>query len=410
MEDDYEDDWEPSPELMRLVEQEAKEIKPHQDNVVVINLGGENEKKEVKVGAYMSKETQENLWALLKEFKDVFAWSYQDMPGLDPNIVQHKLPLKLECSPVRQKLRRLKLEMSLKIKEEVKKQFDAGFLAIAKYPQWVANIVPVPKKDGKVRMCVDYRDLNRANPKDNFPLPHIDTLVDNTAKFSLFSFMDGFSGYNQIKMAPEDMEKTTFITLWGTFCYKVMPFGLKNAGATYQRAMVALFHDMMHKEIEVYVDDMIAKSRSEGEHIINLRKLFERLRKFKLKLNPAKCTFGVKSGKLLGFIVSEKGIEVDPNKVRAILEMPIPHTEKEVRGFLGRLNYIARFISQLTATCEPIFKLLRKSHVTKWNEDCQKAFERIKQYLQEPPILRPPILGRPLILYLTVLEDSMVVF
>ncbi|KAG8500234.1 hypothetical protein CXB51_004341 [Gossypium anomalum] len=99
-------------------------------------------------------------------------------------------------------------------------------------------------------MCVDYRDLNRASPKDNFPLPHIDTLVDNTAKHSLFSFMDGFSGYNQIKMASEDMEKTTFITMWGTFCYKVMPFGLKNAGATYQRAMVTLFHDMMHKEIE----------------------------------------------------------------------------------------------------------------------------------------------------------------
>ena len=121
--------------------------------------------------------------------------------------------------------------------------------------------MPVPKKDGKVRMCVDYRDLNRASPKDNFPLPHIDTLVDNTAKHSLFSFMDGFSSYNQIKMAIEDMEKITFLIMWGTFCYKVMPFGLKNAGATYQRAMVTLFHDMMHKEIEVYVDDMIAKSQ-----------------------------------------------------------------------------------------------------------------------------------------------------
>ena len=149
-------------------------------------------------------------------------------------------------------------------------------------------------------MCVDYRDLNRASPKDNFPLPHIDILVDNTTKFALFSFMDGFSGYNQIKMEPEDVEKTTFVTLWGTFCYKVMSFGLKNVGATYQCAMVALFHDMMHKEIEVYVDDMIAKSRTEDEHLVNLRKLFGRLRKYQLKLNPAKCTFGVKSGKLLG--------------------------------------------------------------------------------------------------------------
>ena len=159
----------------------------------------------------------------------------------------------------------------------------------------MANIVPVPKKDGKVRMCVDYRDLNRASPKDNFFLPHIDTLVDNTAKHSLFSFMDGFSSYNQIRMVSEDMEKTTFLTMWGTFYYKVMPFGLKNAGATYQRAMVTLFHDMMHKEIEVFVDDMIAKSQGEGDHVVNLRKLFERLRKFQLKLNPAKCTFGATS-------------------------------------------------------------------------------------------------------------------
>ncbi|KAK2423436.1 hypothetical protein QL285_033889 [Trifolium repens] len=203
------------------------------------------------------------------------------------------------------------------------------------------------------------------------------------------------------------MEKTTFITPWGTFCYKVMPFGLKNAGATYQRAMVTLFHDMIHKEIEVYVDDMIAKSQEEDEHLVHLSKLFARLRKFKLRLNPNKCTFGVRSGKLLGFIVSQRGIEVDPDKVKAIQNMPAPRTKKEVRGFLGRLNYIARFMSHLTATCEPIFKLLRKDQAIEWNENCQKAFDKIKEYLQEPPILTPPVPGRPLLIYLTVLEGSM---
>jgi len=329
------------------------------------------------------------------------------MPSLDLEIVQHRLLLKPECHPIKQRLRRMKPEVSLKIKEEVEKQFNVGFLAVAQYPQWVANVVPVPKKDGKVRMWVDYRHLNRASPKDDFSLPHIDTLVDNTATSSLYSFMDGFSGYNQIKMEPEDMEKTTFITLWGTFCYKAMSFGLKNAGATYQRAMVTLFHDMMHKEIEVYVDDMIAKSESEEEHLVNLKKLFERLRKYKLRLNPSECTFGVKSGKLLGFIVSQRGIEVDPEKVRVILEMPHPCTEKQVRGFLGILNYIARFISQLIATCEPIFKLLRKNQVVEWNEDCHNAFDKIKEYLKEPPILRPSVPGRPLILYLRVLDGSM---
>ena len=139
--------------------------------------------------------------------------------------MQHKLPLNPECSRVKQKLRRMKPEMSLKIKEEVKKQFDASFLVVARYPEWVANIMTVPKKDGKVRMCVDYRDLNQASPKDNFPLLHIDVLIDNTASFALLSFMDRFSGYNQIKMVLKDMENTTFITLWGTFCHKVIDRG-----------------------------------------------------------------------------------------------------------------------------------------------------------------------------------------
>ncbi|XP_012461287.1 uncharacterized protein LOC105781298 [Gossypium raimondii] len=227
-----------SHDLLRMVEQEEKQILPHQESIKTVNLGSEEKKQEVKIETSISGNTKQNLIDLLYEYKDVFVWSYQDMPGLNEDVVVHRLPLKPECKPVQQKLRRMRPEMLLKIKEEVKKQYDAGFLQVSKYPEWVANIVPVPKKYGKVRMYVDYRDLNRASPKENFPLPHIDTLVDNTAKYSLFSFMDGFSGYNQIKMAPEDMEKTTFVTMSGTFCYKVMPFRLKNTGATYQRAML----------------------------------------------------------------------------------------------------------------------------------------------------------------------------
>ncbi|KAE8701687.1 RNA-directed DNA polymerase (Reverse transcriptase), Ribonuclease H [Hibiscus syriacus] len=206
------------------------------------------EMKEVKIGTTLTIQIKQELINLLLEFKDIFAWSYQDMPGLSTDIVMHKLPISPKYKPVQQKLRRMRPEMLLQIKEEVIKQINADFLQAAKYPEWVANNVPVPKKNGKVRMCVDYRDLNKANPKYSFPLPHIDTLVDNTAGHAWFSFMDDFSGYNQIKINPEDMEKTTFVTMWGTFCYKVMPFGLKNVGATNQRAMVTLFHDMMHKE------------------------------------------------------------------------------------------------------------------------------------------------------------------
>jgi hypothetical protein len=164
---------------------------------------------------------------------------------------------------------------------------------------------------------------------------------------------------------------------------------------------------MMHKEIEVYVDDMIAKSREGENHVQILKKLFERLWKYKLRLNPAKCSFGVKSSKLLGFVVSDKGIEVDLDKVKAIQSMPPPKTEKDVRGFLGRLNYIARFISQLITTCDPIFHLLRKKNPGTWNEECEEAFEKIKQYLLNPPLLVPPVPERPLILYLTVTETTM---
>ncbi|RDX92191.1 hypothetical protein CR513_25704, partial [Mucuna pruriens] len=231
------------------------------------------------------------------------------MLGLGRKIVEHKLPLLLDSIL----LRRMKPEVVLKIKEEVEKQWNTGFFLVAKYPQWVANIVPVSKKDEKVWM-----DLNKASPKDNFPLSHIDMLVDNTAEHAFFSFIDSFSRYNQIQMSLEDREKTMFITLWDTFYYKVMTFRLKNAGTTYQRAMVALFHDMMHKEIEVYMDDMIVKSKTLGQHMKDL-----------WKLNPAKCAFGVKSRKLLSFVVNERGIEVDLDKVKAIREMSASRTKSE---------------------------------------------------------------------------------
>jgi hypothetical protein len=398
-----EEEWDESNirEFAKLVEQHEQTWKPAVEELETINVGGDQSKKELKIGTLITLEQRIAMIALLQEYADVFAWSYEDMSGLDTNIVVHKIPLEEGCKPVKQKLRRAHPDVWIKVKAELEKQWNADFLGVVKYPQWVSNIVVVPKKEGKIRVCVDFWNLNKASPKDDFPLPHIDVLVDNAARSSTYSFMDGFSGYNQIKMAPEDKAKTTFVTPWGTYCYKVMPFGLKNTGATYQRAMVALFHDMMHKEIEVYVDDMIAKSKKGEDHIKVLRKLFERLRKYELKLNPAKCSFGVKSGKLLGFVVSDRGIEVDPDKVRAIQSMPSPKTEKEVRGFLGRLNYIARFIAQLTTTCEPIFRLLRKKNHGTWNEECEVAFNKIKHYLQSPPLLVPPISGRPLILYLS---------
>ena len=186
------------------------------------------------------------------------------------------------------------------------------------------------KANGKWRICVDFTDLNKACPKDSFPLPRIDQLVDSTARHKLLMFMDAFSGYNQIRMAEEDQEKTSFITSQGLYCYKVMPFGLKNIGATYQRLVNKMFSKQIGKNMEVYVDDMLVKSREELAHLDDLKETFTTLKQYQMKLNPAKCIFGVASGKFLGFMVSQRGIEANPKKVQAIINMASPKTVKEV--------------------------------------------------------------------------------
>ncbi|WJZ81616.1 hypothetical protein VitviT2T_001450 [Vitis vinifera] len=382
-------------------------VSPAVGDTEIVDFGTTDQPRELRIRLDLSTDERDSLIQLLRSYLNVFAWSYEDMPSLDPSIVQHRLPLLPHARPVKQKLRRLHPRWSLQVKEEIQKQLSVGFLSVVEYPEWLANVVPVPKKDGKVRVCVDFRDLNKASPKDDFPLPHIGMLVESTTGHSMLSFMDGFSGYSQILMAPDDMEKTSFITEWGTYCYRVMSFGLKNAGATYQIAATTLFHDMMHRDVEVYVDDMIVKSRDRSDHLAALERFFERIRQFRLRLNPKKCTFGVTSRKLLGYMVSERGIEVDPDKIRAILDMPAPRTEREVRGFLGRLQYISRFIARLTDICEPIFRLLRKSQPTVWDDQCQRAFERIREYLLSPPVLAPPTPGRPLLLYLSVSDVAL---
>ena len=161
-----------------------------------------------------------------------------------PSIVQHRLQLLPHVRPVKQKLRQLHSQWSLKVKEEIQKQFSVRFILVVEYLEWLTNVILVPKKDNKVRVCVNFRDLNKDNPKNDFPLSHIHMLVNSTVSHSLLSFMDGFLGYNQILMALEDMEKTVFIIEWGMYCHRVMSFGLKNIGATYQRMETIFFHDM----------------------------------------------------------------------------------------------------------------------------------------------------------------------
>jgi hypothetical protein len=179
--------------------------------------------------------------------------------------------------------------------EKVDKLLTVNFIREVFYPDWLANVVMVKKNTRKWRMCVDFTDLNKACPKDSFPLPRIDQLVDSTTGHKLLTFMDAFSGYNQIMMDENDQEKTSFITSRGLFCYKVMSFGLKNARATFQRLMNRMFHDQISGNVKVYVDDMLVKSKEEDDHLKDLEETFNTLRKYQMKLNPSKCAFGVSS-------------------------------------------------------------------------------------------------------------------
>ncbi|XP_070004508.1 uncharacterized protein [Nicotiana sylvestris] len=296
-------------EIVKEVENFENRPKSNLDETEIINLGDAENIKETQISIHLSPTEKKEYTEFLKEYEDIFAWSYDDMTGLSTSIVAHKLPIDPMCPLVKQKLRKFKPDMSLKIKEEVTKHVKVKVLRVVEYPTWLANIVPVLKKGGKI-------------------------------------WMD-----------EEDAEKTTFTMQWGVYCYKMMPFGLKNAGTIYMRVMTTISHNMIYKEIEVYVDDVIIKSKKATDHVEDLSKFFNRLRRYNLKLNPIKCTFGVPAGKLLGFIIRRRGIEPDPSKVKAIQELPPPKNKKDVMSFLGRLNYISRFKAQSTVICEPIFKM-----------------------------------------------------
>ena len=211
--------------------------------------------------------------------------------------------------------------------------------------------------------------------------------MDSAAGNSMFSFMDGYSGYNQICMAAKDAEKTAFRTPIGNFYYTVMPFGLKNAGATYQRTMTAIFHDMMHEEMEDYVDDIVVKSKTKTGHLQVLERVFKRCREYKLRMNPMKCAFGVSAGKFLGFLVHHKGISVDPAKTATIATMKRPTTVKELKNFLGRVSYIRRFVPGLASVTGGLSKLLKKGIEFTWEMEQQESFQRIRQIMNHLPTL-----------------------
>ena len=198
---------------------------------------------------------------------------------------------------------------------------EVGHIREIQYPEWLANMVLVKKANGKWRMCVNFTNLNKACPKDSYPLHIIDALVDSASSCKLPSFLDAFSRYNQIRMHPRDKCKTTFMTELSYYYYKVMLFGLKNAGATYQRLMDRVLAPMIGRNVQAYVDDMVVTSQVKDQHVSDLEELFTMIAKYKLKLNPEKCVFGVEAGKFLGFLLTERGMEANPEKCAAIIAM-----------------------------------------------------------------------------------------
>ena len=240
------------------------------DELKEINLGTTEEPRPTFISALLTPEEEERYLRLLVEYKDVFSWTYKEMLGLNPSIALHHLAVKKGVRPVKQAQRRFQPELIPQIKTEVNKLIEAGFIREVQYPEWIANIVPVKKKNGQIQVCVDFRDLNNACPKDDFPLPITEVIVDATTSHEALSFMDGSSGYNQIQMNPKDEELTAFRTPKGIYCYKVMPFGLKNARATYQRAMQKIFDNVLHKYVECYVDDLVVKTKRREDHPVDL--------------------------------------------------------------------------------------------------------------------------------------------
>jgi hypothetical protein len=275
----------------------------------------------VHIGALCSPDEIVTYTSLFKEFLDIFAWSYEEMPGIDPAIVVHEIKTYPGAKPVQKHLHPFHPRKATAIKLEVEKLLKANFIYLVALTDWVSNLVLIDKKGGTIHVCVDYMDINKACPKDKFPTPFVDQIVDDCTGSEIFSLMDGFSGYNQINIAPEDQHKTAFICPWGTFSYRKLPFGLKNAGTTFQRAMSYAFHDIKHI-VQPYLDDLPAHSLHRVDHPTHLRAIFVRCRFYDIRLNPHKCIFCVESSRLLGFIVSIQGILVDPIKVEAIFNLP----------------------------------------------------------------------------------------
>jgi hypothetical protein len=261
---------------------------------------------------------------------------------------------------------------------------DAKIIIPLRYFEWVTNLVPVRKKNEEIRLCVDFRNLNRSSKKDNYPLPKMEHILERVTGSSRMSMIDVFSRYNQIFVFLEDREKATFTTPWGTFMYAKMPFGLMNEGETFQKAMDIAFIGEKDKFVFIYIDGITVFSKYDKENYHHLKRVFVKCIKFGLSLNPKKSMFSMKEGKLLGHIVSTEGVRIDPSRVEAIQTLSFSRSKKEVQSFLGKINFLRRFISNFV---ELLTFMLRKGNEVKWTTKAREYYDHFKKDLIEELLL-----------------------
>ena len=351
---------------------------------------------------------EEKLLRVLRDHKQALGWSLADLKGIRPSMCMHHILLEDGHKPSVEAQRRLNPTMKEVVRKEVLKWLDTGVIYPISDSAWVSPVQVVPKKGGTTviktennillpsrtvtgwRICIDYRKLNKATRKDHFPLPFLDQMLDRLAGYQYYCFLDGYSGYNQIAIAPEDQEKTTFTCPYGTFAFRRMPFGLCNAPGTFQRCMMAIFSDMVEKTIEIFMDDFSVMGNSFDNCLKNLRAVLARCEETNLVLNWEKCHFMVQEGIVLGHRISARGIEVDRAKIEAIGKLPPPSSVKGIRSFLGHAGFYRRFIKDFSHIAKPLSNLLVQGIPFEFNSQCLHAFTVLKDKLISAHIVVAP--------------------
>ena len=365
-------------------------------------------RKPVIISTAFIEAEEQKLLVILRKYKAAIVWSIDDLKGISPSICMHKILLEDNAKTSIEHQRRLNPVMKEVVRKEVLKWLNAGFIYAISDSSWVSPVHVVPKKGGftviknekneliPIRtvtgwtVCIDYRKLNTATIKDPFPLPFIDQMLDRLAGHPHFCFLDGYFGYNQISVAPEDQEKTTFTCPFGTFAFRRMSFGLCNAPGTFQRCMMSIFSDLEEEFMEIFMDDFTVYESSFEQCLHNLGTGLQRCKDKNLALNWEKCHFMVTEGIVLGHMISVAGLEVDQAKVSIIRNPMPPTTVKGIRSFLGHAGFYRRFIIDFSKIARPLCRLLEKDTKFYFDESCQKAFEDIKSRLDEAPIMSKP--------------------